>query len=78
MATSGTATLLSASTDGANWTNLNGDSGIVDSAGFKAALKNVKEIGVAFGSSCRYASGVNVSGGPASFKLQSFTVNPTP
>jgi hypothetical protein len=76
LATSGTATLLSASTDGANWTNLNGQSGITDSAGFAAALKNVKEIGVAFGSSCSYASGVNVSGGPASFQLRSYTVTP--
>jgi len=76
LATSGTATLLSASTDGANWTNLNGQSGITDSAGFAAALKNVKEIGVAFGSSCSYASGVNVSAGTASFQLQSYTVTP--
>ena len=75
LATSG-PTSLSASTDGANWTNLNGDSGIVDSAGFAAALKNVKEIGVAFGSSCSYASGVNVSGGTASFQLNSFKVTP--
>jgi hypothetical protein len=76
LASSGTAALLSASTDGANWTNLNGKSGITDSAGFAAALKNVKEIGVAFGSSCSYASGVNVSGGTASFQLQSYTVTP--
>ena len=74
LATSGTATLLSASTDGANWTNLNGQSGITDSAGFADALKNVKEIGVAFGSSCSFASGVNVSGGKASFQLNSFKV----
>jgi len=75
LATSG-PTSLSASTDGANWTNLNGQSGITDAAGFTAALKNVKEIGVAFGSSCSYASGVNVSGGTASFQLQSYTVTP--
>lgn len=74
LATSGTATSLSASTDGANWTNLNGQSGITDSAGFAAALRSVKEIGLAYGSSCRYASGVNVSDGTASFQLLSYTV----
>jgi hypothetical protein len=74
------STTLSLSTnDGAFWSNMNGHTGIQDPIGFAAALKNVKEIGVAFGSSCRYASGVNVSGGPASFQLQSYTVTtPTP
>jgi hypothetical protein len=70
-------TTLSLSTnDAALWSNIGGQTGADDPAGFAAALKNVKEIGVAFGSSCSYASGVNVSGGPASFQLQSYTVTP--
>lgn len=70
-------TTLSLSTnDAALWSNISGQTGADDPAGFAAALKNVKEIGVAFGSSCSYASGVNVSGGTASFQLQSYTVTP--
>lgn len=69
-------TLTLSTANAAAWSNLDGQSGIADPTGFAAALKNVKEIGVAFGSACRYASGVNVSGGPASFQLQSYTVTP--
>ena len=72
-------TLILSTTNAGAWSNINGQTGLGDPAGFAAALKNVKEIGVAFGSSCSYASGVNVSGGPASFQLQSYTVTtPTP
>ena len=67
-------TLSLSTTNPAAWSNINGQTGADDPDGFAAALKNVKEIGVAFGSSCRYASGVNVSGGTASFQLQSFEV----
>ena len=77
LAISGVPTTLSLSTTNtAAWSNINGQTGADDPAGFAAALKNVKEIGVAFGSACRYASGVNVSGGTASFQLQSYTVTP--
>lgn len=69
-------TLSLSTTNAAAWSNINGQTGADDPAGFAAALKNVKEIGVAFGSSCSYASGVNVSGGEASFQLKSFTVTP--
>jgi hypothetical protein len=45
--------------------------------GFTAALKNVKLIGVAFGSSCRYASGVAVTGTDGgTFQLRSYTIEP--
>ena len=67
-------TLTLSTTNAAAWSNINGQTGADDPLGFAAALKNVKEIGVAFGSSCSYASGVNVSGGAASFQLQSYTV----
>lgn len=69
-------TLTLSTTNAAAWSNIDGQTGLQDPAGFAAALKNVKEIGVAFGSSCSYASGVNVSGGPASFQLRSYTVTP--
>ncbi|OGG19045.1 hypothetical protein A3D78_06785 [Candidatus Gottesmanbacteria bacterium RIFCSPHIGHO2_02_FULL_39_14] len=76
LATSGPDTLSFSTAVPSDWSNINGQTGSGDPVGFAAALKNVKEIGVAFGSSCRYASGVNVSGGTASFQLNSFTVNP--
>jgi len=44
--------------------------------GFLDALKNVKEIGLSFGRSASYASGVAVTGGTAAFQLHSFTVDP--
>jgi hypothetical protein len=44
--------------------------------GFTKAMKNVKQLGLSFGSSCAYASGVAVNGGPASFRLTSFTITP--
>jgi len=69
-------TLTLSTTNAAAWSNIDGQTGLQDPAGFAAALKNVKEIGVAFGSSCSYASGVNVSGGTASFQLNSYTVSP--
>lgn len=76
LATSGPATLGFSTADPSAWSNINGQSGNDDPVGFAAAVKNVKEIGVAFGSACRYASGVNVSGGAGTFLLQSFTVTP--
>jgi len=42
--------------------------------GFTKAVKNVKQVGLSFGSSCTYASGVAVMGTPASFHMTSFTV----
>ncbi|MDQ5857228.1 MAG: hypothetical protein M3542_02985 [Acidobacteriota bacterium] len=76
LANSGPTTLSCSTTDPALWTNIDGVSGSADPDGFAAALENVNEIGVAFGSACRYASGVNVSGGTASFELLSYTVTP--
>jgi hypothetical protein len=76
LAISGPSTLSFSTTDPSAWSNIDGQTGADDPAGFAAALKNVKEIGVAFGSSCSYASGVNVSGGTASFQLLSYTVTP--
>jgi len=43
--------------------------------GFTRAMRNVKDVGLSFGRSARYASGVaNGGAGPASFQLNSFVV----
>lgn len=44
--------------------------------GFTNAMKNVREIGLSFGRASRFASGVAVVGGPASFRLVGFTMTP--
>lgn len=77
IAISGPTTLSLSTTDAAAWSNINGQTGLDDPDGFAAALKNVKEIGVAFGSGCSYASGVNVSGGTGTFTLENFEVTTT-
>jgi hypothetical protein len=76
IANSGPQVLSFSTADPSAWSNIDGQTGLQNPAGFAAALKNVKEIGVAFGSTCRYASGVNVSGGTALFQLNSYTVSP--
>lgn len=43
--------------------------------GFTYAMKHVKIVGLSFGRASRYASGVAVDGGPATFTLSSFTIN---
>jgi len=44
--------------------------------GFTNAMKNVKLAGLSFGRGSSFASGVAVVGGPASFRLKSFTITP--
>ena len=59
-----------------NWTDWQGNL-IAESPaeGFENAMKNVKQIGLSFGSSCTYASGVAAEGtDAASFHMTSFTV----
>ncbi len=43
--------------------------------GFTYAMKHVKIVSLSFGRASRYASGVAVVGGPATFTLSSFTIN---
>jgi hypothetical protein len=63
-----------------NWVEWQGD--IVAMSpyeGFTKAVKNVKQVGLSFGNSCSYASGVAVVGtdaDAASFHMTSFTVTP--
>lgn len=44
--------------------------------GFTNAVKNVKLVGLGFGSSNSYASGVALDGGTGMFQLRSFTIEP--
>ena len=68
---------MSANDQTTNWVDWTGDTVATSPYnGFTKALKNVKQLGLSFGSSCRYASGVaaNVAGG--AFNLKSFTITP--
>lgn len=59
----------------APWTNYDGTIQTVSPYdGFTDALKKVKQIGLAFGSSCRYASGVATDGGSGTFQLLNYRV----
>lgn len=75
LATSGPTTLSVAIGDGSNWSNIDGQLGTDDPTGFANAIANVKQIGVAFGSACRYASGFAVSGATGTFDLLGYTVS---
>jgi hypothetical protein len=44
--------------------------------GFTAAMKNSKQLGLSFGSSCTFASGVALDGGTGTFQLFSFSIAP--
>ena len=60
-----------------NWTDWTGATvALSPYDGFTKALKNVKQLGLSFGSSCRYASGVAVQNTGAAFDLLSYTVTP--
>ncbi|HJY98926.1 MAG TPA: hypothetical protein VJ227_04385 [Patescibacteria group bacterium] len=53
------------------------DPAVSPADGFDNAKRNVKNVGLSFGRASRYASGVSInSETPASFQLNSFTVNP--
>jgi hypothetical protein len=44
--------------------------------GFSNAMKNVKQIGLAFGSSGSYASGIAMNGTTGTFTLTQFVITP--
>jgi hypothetical protein len=68
---------LSVSTiDLTKWSNLDGQLASSRPAAFAKALKNVKEVSLSFGSPCRYASGVAVTGGGGIFELLNYTIAP--
>ncbi len=74
LANQGPGTLQFSTANQAAWSNINGQNGADPTAGFADALKNVKQVGVAFGSACSYASGVAIDGGTGSFHLLSYTL----
>jgi hypothetical protein len=58
-----------------NWTDWTGATvALSPYDGFTNAMKNVKQLGLSLGSSCTYASGVALNGGPGTFTMSSFTV----
>lgn len=42
--------------------------------GFTKATANVTQLGLSFGSSCRYASGIAIDGGTSTFTMSSFSI----
>lgn len=44
--------------------------------GFTKAMEDVKQVGLSFGNSCSYASGVALFGGAGTFTMSSFTITP--
>ena len=76
LAVSGPQPLSISTTDLSKWSNINGQLASADPAGFAKALKNVKQVSLAFGSACKYASGVAVTGGGGTFQLLSYTIAP--
>ncbi|MDP2933654.1 MAG: hypothetical protein Q8N81_06015 [bacterium] len=72
----GTITISASTKDPGAWQDINGgETGSVKPLEFADMLKAKKMIGVSFGSSCRWASGVATTGGGGMFKLLSYTVN---
>jgi hypothetical protein len=60
-----------------NWVEWQGDIVALSPAdGFTNATKNVKQVGLAFGSAGSYASGVALDGGTGIFDMTSFTITP--
>lgn len=60
-----------------NWTDWTGKTVAMSPYdGFTKAMKSVKQVGLSFGSSCTYASGVAIDDGVGTFTLSSFTILP--
>jgi hypothetical protein len=58
-----------------NWSDANGhlSSDPAYTAGFKAAVANVQQIGLSFGGGCFFDTGIGITGGSGSFTLTSFS-----
>jgi hypothetical protein len=69
--TNGTSVTLSVSFNPANWSSVYGVLGNQDVKDFTAALANINDIGLSYGGGCFFGHGVSVSGGEATFTLQS-------
>jgi len=75
LVTGGTATITANTADFSQWQDINGgETGAVKPVEFAALLAAKKSLGISFGSTCRWASGVAVTGGGGTFKLLSYTI----
>jgi hypothetical protein len=70
----GTAT-VTATVEPAEWSDWNGQGGLVEPAGFADAASNVTLIGLSFGGGCFFENGVGTSDGSGTFALNSYTVS---
>src|SRR5271166_628529 len=62
----------------ANWSSVEGENGAnsaTATAAFNAAMANARTIGMTFGGGCFYGHGVDLTGGSATFTLNSYTVH---
>jgi hypothetical protein len=66
-------TTISAMLTPSNWSNICGQNGGSD-PNFALAIQNIKYVGLSFGSGFFFASGVGVTGGTATFALQTYSV----
>ena len=65
---------VTATVDPAQWSDWNGHVGTDDVAAFADAASNPNLIGLSFGGGCFSENGVGVSGGSATFRLISYTI----
>lgn len=73
----GKATLTVPLDDGALWQCINGGwTGETNETEYSEALANVHEVGLSFGRSASWASGVAVDGGEATFIVESYVIQP--
>lgn len=60
-----------------NWTDWTGATVAMSPYdGFTKAMQDVKQVGLSFGNSCSYASGIALEGGAGTFTMSSFTITP--
>ena len=63
---------ITATLDPSNWTDVYGKKGSDFPDRFQAAIQNAENVGVTFGGGCFYGHGVFVTGGTATFTINSF------
>ena len=66
---------VTATVEPAEWSDWNGQGGLVEPAGFADAASNVTLIGLSFGGGCFFENGVGTTDGSGTFTLNSFSVS---
>ena len=66
---------VTATVEPAEWSDWNGQQGVVVPAGFADAASNVTMIGLSFGGGCFFENGVGTVDGSGTFTLNAFTVS---